>query len=123
MDKFQTELLAQLKEHNKLTKELVKLQRASLELSKEINQVNSRLSEVIIPQNNHTELGTYVGVYPEANKVPEPYMFSVDEIVDILVEHGQHDLKFSLGDTIKYSPSEIKHILLKEIEKEGEDNA
>ena len=34
MDKFQTELLAQLKEHNRLTKELVKLQRADYEMKK-----------------------------------------------------------------------------------------
>lgn len=37
MDKFQSELLAQLKEHNRLTKELVKIERANLELAKDIN--------------------------------------------------------------------------------------
>lgn len=37
--------------------------------------------------------------------------FSISEIVDILVEYGQHDTKFHLGETIKYSPSEIRDIL------------
>ena len=41
----------------------------------------------------------------------------------ILVNHGQKDPRFKFGDTIKYSPSEIKRILLKETEKEGEDDA
>lgn len=45
--------------------------------------------------------------------------FSIDEIVDILVKHGQSDPQFHLGETIKYSPSEVKHILLEEIEKRG----
>lgn len=58
MDKFQTELLAQLKEHNRLTKELVKIEQANFELSKDINKVNSSLADVIIPHN----LGTYCGV-------------------------------------------------------------
>lgn len=62
MDKFQSELLAQLKEHNRLTKEIVKIGRANLELSKDVNNVNSRLAD-IIPQNPYTDtLGTYCGV-------------------------------------------------------------
>lgn len=38
----------------------------------------------------------------------------IDEIYDILLEHGQHDHNFKLGETIKYSPSEVKDILLNE---------
>ena len=37
MDKFQTELLAQFKEHNRLTKELVKLQRVVINEPKKVN--------------------------------------------------------------------------------------
>lgn len=37
MDKFQSELLAQFKEHNRLTKELVKLQRAAINEPKKVN--------------------------------------------------------------------------------------
>lgn len=63
MDKFQSELLAQLKEHNRLTKEIVKIGRANLELSKDVNNVNSRLADIVIPQNPNTDtLGTYCGV-------------------------------------------------------------
>lgn len=62
MDKFQTELLAQLKEHNRLIKELVKIERANFELTKDINKLNSSLADAIIPQNNHTELGTYCSI-------------------------------------------------------------
>lgn len=60
MDKFQTELLAQLKEHNRLMKELVKIERANFELAKDINKTNTSLADVIIPQNHHIDtLGTY----------------------------------------------------------------
>lgn len=38
----------------------------------------------------------------------------IDEIYDILLEHGQHDHNFKLGETIKYSPSEVKEILTDE---------
>ena len=37
----------------------------------------------------------------------------VKKIELILVEEGQHDKKFRLGEIIKYSPSEVKNILLK----------
>lgn len=37
MDKFQSELLAQLKEHNRLTKELVKLHRAAINEPKKVS--------------------------------------------------------------------------------------
>ena len=66
MDKFQSEILAQFKEHNRLTKELVKIERANYELSKEINNVNSRLADVIASQNHYTDMpGTYCGINTE----------------------------------------------------------
>ena len=36
---------------------------------------------------------------------------TIKEIYDYLIEVGQKDLKFRLGETIKYSPSEIYEIL------------
>lgn len=66
MDKFQSELLAQFKEHNRLTKELVKIERANFELSKEINDVNSHLADIIASQNHYTDMpGTYCGISSE----------------------------------------------------------
>ena len=44
--------------------------------------------------------------------------YTAEELRDILVEHGQHDLKFKLGETIKYSPSDIYKIL-----KRGDSDA
>lgn len=37
----------------------------------------------------------------------------IREIELILIEEGQHDPKFKLGDWIKYTPHEVKEILLK----------
>ena len=37
----------------------------------------------------------------------------IKKIELILILEGQHDLKFKLGETIKYAPSEVKEILLK----------
>ena len=48
---------------------------------------------------------------------------SVEDLIDkihlILVEEGQHDLRFKLGEIIKYSPSEIREILLKHKDELG----
>lgn len=38
-------------------------------------------------------------------------LFSADDVRNILIEHGQHDQRFRLGDTIRYDPLEIKTIL------------
>lgn len=35
----------------------------------------------------------------------------------ILIETGQHDLKFKLGETIKYAPFEVAEILRKNMDK------
>ena len=37
--------------------------------------------------------------------------FSPHEVNIALVIHGQSDLRFKLGETIKYSPSEVEEIL------------
>ena len=38
----------------------------------------------------------------------------------ILIETGQHDLKFKLGETIKYAPYEIAEILRKHADELSE---
>ena len=35
----------------------------------------------------------------------------IDKITDILVDVGQHDKRFKLGEWIKYSPAEVRKIL------------
>lgn len=52
MDKFQTELLAQFKEHNRLTKELVKLQRADYEMKKS-NNTSTEIFSAVKPKPAH----------------------------------------------------------------------
>ena len=37
--------------------------------------------------------------------------FTPDEIEMILIEHGQNDRQFKLGETIKYSPLDVRRIL------------
>lgn len=39
---------------------------------------------------------------------------SPEGVRNILVEHGQHDERFKLGDTITYTPTEVMEILRKE---------
>ena len=46
----------------------------------------------------------------------------IEEIVDFLVEYGQRDPKFKVGDIIKYSPSEIGTILSRAINTRGRIN-
>lgn len=38
----------------------------------------------------------------------------VNEVVSIITEHGQADKRFKIGETIKYSPSEVEKILCEE---------
>ena len=38
-------------------------------------------------------------------------LFAPDEVVTALVVHGQSDMQFKLGETIKYSPSDVGKIL------------
>lgn len=44
--------------------------------------------------------------------------FTAEEVCSILIDYGQHDKKFRLGEKIKYSPSEVENILKKVEEKE-----
>lgn len=41
-------------------------------------------------------------------------VFTADEVCGILIEHGQHDDRFKLGETIRYSPYEVLGILTKQ---------
>lgn len=42
-------------------------------------------------------------------------LFTPQEVDTALVIHGQHDMQFHLGETIKYSPSDVRKILNGEI--------
>ena len=44
--------------------------------------------------------------------------FTPDEIEMILIEHGQNDRQFRLGETIKYSPSDVRRILEEQIHED-----
>lgn len=37
--------------------------------------------------------------------------FTPDEVEGILIEVGQHDRQFKLGEIIKYSPNDVREIL------------
>lgn len=37
--------------------------------------------------------------------------FTAEDVCNILVEHGQNDRQFKLGEIIKYSPSDVCNIL------------
>lgn len=37
--------------------------------------------------------------------------FTPDEVENILIEVGQHDRQFKLGEIIKYSPNDVREIL------------
>ena len=41
----------------------------------------------------------------------------IDKIESILIEEGQHDLQFKLGEIIKYDPHAVKLLLLKHTEE------
>lgn len=47
----------------------------------------------------------------ETLNFPGEEVFTADEVYDILVDIGQHDKQFALGETIKYSPSDVYRIL------------
>lgn len=38
-------------------------------------------------------------------------LYTPEEVWNIIVEHGQHDSRFKLGEIIKYSPTEVMEIL------------
>ena len=39
------------------------------------------------------------------------YSINLDDLWIVLIEHGQRDWQFKLGETIKYAPSEIIQIV------------
>ena len=43
---------------------------------------------------------------------------AIDKIVGLIVEHGQNDKQFKLGETIRYRPSEIEKILKEAVDNE-----
>lgn len=43
---------------------------------------------------------------------------AISKIMGVIIEHAQHDGKFKLGDTIKYTPSEIGKILKEAVDNE-----
>ncbi len=50
----------------------------------------------------------------ESERKQEPNKLTEETIMAIfgaLIEHGQHDHQFRLGDTIKYTPDEVEDIL------------
>lgn len=132
MDKFQTELLAQFKEHNRLIKELVKIERANFELSKDINKVNSRLVDIVIPQNPNTDtLGTYCGVntsteiFSAVKPKPAHWISSVSTSVD---GKTKYYVCSSCGWSILWSDKMCWAYcpncgIQMQIEKEGEEDA
>lgn len=42
---------------------------------------------------------------------PHGDLIETKDVLLALVEHGQRDKRFKLGDTIRYSPSEVKEII------------
>lgn len=44
---------------------------------------------------------------------------AIDKIVSLIVEHGQNDNQFKLGETIKYSPSAVGKILKEAVDNES----
>ena len=44
--------------------------------------------------------------------------FSPNEVHKIMVIHGQNDRQFKIGETIRYSPSEVEKILAGRVENE-----
>ena len=48
-------------------------------------------------------------------------LYTPEEVWNIIIEHGQHDSRFKLGEIIKYSPAEVMEIL-KATDNEEADN-
>ena len=57
----------------------------------------------------------YNGLEPEEKELDMPH--AIDKIVGAIVDHGHSDMTFKLGETIKYSPSEIGKILKEAVGK------
>lgn len=76
-----------------------------------------------VDEDKNGKLGDVIGdamngliqVYNELEKAEtEPHISTeqaIDKIVGEICEHGQHDRQFKLGETIKYTPSDVGKIL------------
>ena len=83
-------------------------QRVKLDSSLE-EQLYDWLDNIIV--NNNNEDGAYASVIKRFLMT----RFTPSEVCDIMVENGQADTKrFKVGETIKYSPAEVKELLEKE---------
>lgn len=94
-----------------------------------VRVVCDRCKETIVTLDNTSEISDYVSYvevhktildtrrYCLCDKCMKDFLywrptFTSEEVCDKLVEVGQHDhTRFKLNETIKYSPSEVKHIL------------
>ena len=70
-----------------------------------------------------TAVEAYMAVMPEydldkLDKLPHPGLFTPGEVCTAMVLHGQGNKRFKLGETIRYSPSEVEKILKGELPRE-----
>lgn len=76
---------------------------------------------------NFSELTTRSVDCPISELPQHGELIETKDVLLALVEHGQRDKRFKLGDTIRYSPSEVKEIIDASVpvivpaEREGED--
>ena len=50
--------------------------------------------------------------------MPHPGLFTPEEVCEKMVNHGQGNARFKLGETIMYSPSEVEKLLKDELPQE-----
>jgi len=61
----------------------------------------------------------YEGLGNIVTEKPIDAVHAIDKIVGLIVEHGQNDKQFKLGETIKYSPSAVGDILKEAVDNES----
>ena len=78
---------------------------------------NGKLGDVV-----GDAMGGLVQVYDELEKTATEQNITTEQaickIVGEIIEHGQHDRQFKLGETIKYAPDDIGKILKEAVENE-----
>lgn len=52
------------------------------------------------------------------DQLPHPGLYTPGEVCTAMVLHGQGNKRFKLGETIRYSPSEVEKILKDELMRE-----
>lgn len=52
------------------------------------------------------------------DQLPHPGLYTPGEVCTAMVLHGQGNKRFKLGETIRYSPSEVEKILKGELPRE-----